>query len=419
MPRSTGVSASFRDHDHDPLPRTPRIAARTRKAPVSEALTSGSPALDGVIDGVRIGDNLVVRSTDRTVLAEVADRFVAQRGSRALVVCTVGEPWVDRADLPDDVEVLDLRDPTGTVDLEAARAAVAAADERVGGDALFVFWTLSAVEDLAGPDTALRLFLWACPQLYRRRSVALWPLDPARHEPAMMRRLESSTQVVVDVVVDTEHVALQVVRADGRPSTTVGRRWRVSHDLGQTLSTTAGSRDTLGELIRRERAERRVSQADLARRVGISPSALSQLERGVRSVSADTITRIWEALEVPFGPSGQTSSGHRVARRGANEPPDEAAAGMSRWRLAEHAQVADIWRVRITPHAAGRGTPFAVKSPEALTVLSGVVGIDIDGQTVTLHEGDTVTITTSVVTGWANPGDAPAELLWILLPSSP
>lgn len=385
---------------------------------MSDALTSGSPALDGVIDGVRIGDNLVVRSTDPSILADVADRFVAARGSRPLVVCTVGDPWVRRADLPDDVEVLDLRDEDGTVDLEVARAAVAAADARVGGDALFVFWTLTAVEGLAGTDTALRLFLWACPQLYRRRSVALWPLDPARHDAAMMRQLVSSTQVVVDAEVDSEDVALQVIRADGRPSTTVGRRWRVSHDLHRTLSTAGGSRDTLGELIRRERAERRMSQADLARRVGISPSALSQLERGVRGVSADTITRIWEALEVPFGPSGQGTSGHRVARRGANEPPDEAAAGMSRWRLAEHPQVADIWRVRIAPHATGRGAPFAVKSPEAVCVLSGVVALELDGQSVTLHEGDTVTITTSVATGWTNPGDEPADLIWMILPAN-
>ena len=84
---------------------------------MTDALTSGSPALDGVIDGVRIGDNLVVRSAEPAVLAEVADRFVAQRGSRALVVCTVGEPWVARPELPDDVEVLDLRGPDGTLDL--------------------------------------------------------------------------------------------------------------------------------------------------------------------------------------------------------------------------------------------------------------------------------------------------------------
>lgn len=382
---------------------------------MTDALTSGSPALDGVIDGVRIGDNLVVRSAEPAVLAEVADRFVAQRGSRALVVCTVGEPWVARPELPDDVEVLDLRGPDGTLDLEVARAAVAAADERVGGDALFVFWTLSAVADLAGSDTALRLFLWACPQLYRRRSVALWPIDPERHDRATMQRLEASTQVVVDITDVDGDLDLSVVRADGRPSTTVGRRWRATRDLAATRTTSAGSRDTLGELIRRERADRQVSQADLARRVGISPSALSQLERGVRGVSADTITRIWEALDVPFGPAGTERPGHRVSRRGANEPVD-TPAGMSTWRVAEDPEVVDIWRVRIAPQAAGKGAPFVVKSPEAITVLDGVVRLELGGQAVTLHEGDSLTITTSVVTAWANPGDAAAELLWVLLP---
>lgn len=45
-----------------------------------------------------------------------------------------------------------------------------------------------------------------------------------------------------------------------------------------------------------------LSQAELARRIGVSPSALSQVERGRHGLSGETLTRLWAILGVPFGP---------------------------------------------------------------------------------------------------------------------
>lgn len=56
---------------------------------------------------------------------------------------------------------------------------------------------------------------------------------------------------------------------------------------------------TMGKKFRQEREKRAWSQPDLAARVGKTPSALSQIEKGkIRGVSLMTIFRLIEALEI-------------------------------------------------------------------------------------------------------------------------
>lgn len=386
-----------------PRRRTPdRGASR-----VPDGLTTGVQALDDLLDGVRVGDNLVLSTRGGADAGMLVQRFVASRGNRQLVVCSQGDRWP-----PDSGTLVDW---SSLKDLDEARQAVSEADLAVGGDALFVFDDLTAIQGAWGAEAALDLFLWACPRLYRRRSVALWVLDADHHRPAFLRRLTAVTQVVVDVTARGGLLTLAVVKADGRPTSTIGRQVSLQASSLETVEVRDTHPATLGSLIRHERTERNLAQAELARRVGITPSALSQLERGARSVSADTITRIWEVLGVPFGPGADHPVGHRISRRSA-QPPQARAAGLGRRQLSSYAETGELWRVTIEPHASGRGAPFPVKSPEVITVLRGVVDLELGGHPETFHEGDTLTTTTTAITGWSNPGATECELLWFVLP---
>src|SRR5690606_36377213 len=93
-------------------------------------------------------------------------------------------------------------------------------------------------------------------------------------------------------------VRLRVDKADGRPRSVQGRTLSGRLLAGDLVDATSADvqRQRLAESLRTLRISRGVGQAELARRVGISPSALSQAERGVRGVSAETLTHIWEAL---------------------------------------------------------------------------------------------------------------------------
>ena len=57
----------------------------------------------------------------------------------------------------------------------------------------------------------------------------------------------------------------------------------------------------IGVQVRRLRTEQRFSQEELARRAGLSRTAVARIERGERSPAAESIERIARALDVEPG----------------------------------------------------------------------------------------------------------------------
>jgi transcriptional regulator with XRE-family HTH domain len=382
-------------------------------------LTTGIPALDDLLDDVRVGDNLVLLAGPGVPLDVIGRRFVeavvtpgplvvAATEERAVRSAPTGARLLDRRAVGDGV-----REDAG---VGALVAALAEADEEVGEGASYLIDSLSEVQRRWGPDAALELFLAICPRLYRRRSVAMWLLDADQHDRSFLERLREITQVVVELSRDGEQIVAEVLEAAGRAPTTLGRRLRLALEGDELVAAgpVASARERMGSLVRSQRTIRGLSQAELARRIGISPSALSQVERGVRGLSAESLIRIWEVLGVPFGPEDTLQRGYRIARRSAHRV--EALAGGVRGRqLYDDPAAGSGWVLEIDPHAAGRQL-FSGKSAEVVLVRRGVLDVEVGGHTETLHEGDTLVATKAAVGSWRNPGAGDAEVFWCVLP---
>lgn len=390
--------------------------------------TSGTGLLDDLIDGVHTGDNLVLQGDGAAPVELLVDRFVAAaEGRMPLVLVNIAAPW--EGPVPAGARVLDWSavgtgGPSGLegaigprATFEDALATLEAADAAVGGGAAFVFDPLSAVPAAWGPDAALELFLSACPRLYRRRSLAVWPVRTDRHRPAFLRRLEEVTQVVVELGDDAGRLRVVVRKADGRRPEVTGRSVHaevVDGDL-RPVDAPVTTRRRLGQAIRDQRLGRGLSQTEVARRVGISPSALSQVERGVRGPSGDTLVRLWEVLEVPFGPSGVPERGYEVSRRSGRERV-RLQEGLEGERVVTAVGEAGTWLLEVAPGGSGHRAPFPVKAPETVVVLRGVLDLQFGGRTETFHEGDAVQVTSAAITGWSNPGPDPTEVSWTVHP---
>ena len=388
--------------------------------------TSGTDIVDTLVDGVRIGDNLVLLGDDSAPLDLLVQRFVAStRGHSPLVVVNVAEPW--RGDVPEGLTVLDWSpvrsgQPSDLPDVigpdaafEDALASLRDVDDRLGAGAAFVFDRLTPVQETWGADAALELFLSACPRLYRRRSLAVWPVDAARHRPAFIRRLEEITQVVVEFDSDGDQLRMTVRKADGRDSSVVGRSVHAEVADGDLRTTEAATstRERLGTVIRTQRMALGLPQAEVARRVGITPSALSQVERGVRGPSGDTLMRLWEVLGVPFGPADRADHGYRVQRRSGRERL-RLQDGLNGERIVDDPDTGELWLLEVAAGASGDAPPFAAKDPEVATVVRGVLDVWIHGRGETLHEGDALVTTDAPVTGWANPSGGTTEVIWTI-----
>jgi transcriptional regulator with XRE-family HTH domain len=371
-----------------------------------QAQTSGVEVLDALIDGVRVGDNLVVMLDPATPGDWLVDRFAAAVAPDRLVVADATGRHAGAAH-----RVLDW---ASEADPARARAQLLAADEAVGEDACFAVDSLTELASRWGDAAALDLFLWACPRLFRRRSIALWVLDLDRHDDAFVRRLTAITQVVVTGRMGDEGLLLEVVKADGRDASVVGRSVVARLEDGDLVDARPvdAERQRLGERLRDLRTRLGVGQAELARRVGISPSALSQAERGVRAVSAETLLRIWEALGVPVDADDLLDRGYRVHRRN-RQPPTALAPGVTGLRRSDDPALG-LWQLTFAPRANGRSPLFSVKATETVVVLRGILQVELHGTLETLHEGDTLVADTAPISAWASPADTAAEVLWIL-----
>lgn len=377
--------------------------------PGTQAQTTGVEVLDTLIDGARLGDNIVVMFAGDAPSDWLVNRYIEVADRRRLIVADASGRHQPSGDW-----LLDWSRPAMTY--EKARAQLADADERVGAGAAFAIDALSPLAQRWGERAALDLFLWACPRLLRRHSVALWVVRLDQHDDAFVRRLTAITQVVVTVRAVADDLQLEVVKADGRNASVAGRTVLarlLDGDLSDPRLIDV-ERGRLGRHLRDLRTHRGVGQAALARKVGISPSALSQAERGVRTVSAETLMRIWESLGLAVGAEDALSRGYRVHRRGGQSTAT-LAAGVTGQRRSDDPALT-VWQVTLAPRAAGRNPLFAVKAIETLLVLRGVLQVEVHGATEALHEGDTLVASTAAITAWTNPADTTSEVLWLLTP---
>lgn len=78
-------------------------------------------------------------------------------------------------------------------------------------------------------------------------------------------------------------------------------------DMGKTPPRIINSRTALGLLLRDARGRNRLSQEQLARKVGLTQATISAIERGLRDLKLDTLLSILAALglELLLRPRGQ------------------------------------------------------------------------------------------------------------------
>jgi transcriptional regulator with XRE-family HTH domain len=193
-------------------------------------------------------------------------------------------------------------------------------------------------------------------------------------------------------------------------------RYVIDGDRVDVLGQAAGTRERIGEQVRAQRIAAGLSQAELARRIGVSPSALSQVERGRHGLAGETLTRLWATLGVAFGPGpSPTRAPYRLARRGAHQLL-VLGAGMHGETILQEPTGLAMHELTFDPGGSGR-RPFETKQAELLLILDGALELQLGQTTHTLQQGDAILLTTQPITGWRNPAGQPARVLWLILPS--
>jgi transcriptional regulator with XRE-family HTH domain len=193
----------------------------------------------------------------------------------------------------------------------------------------------------------------------------------------------------------------------------------------------------MGERLRAARGTRGLSLRQLAARLGVSPSLISQIETGRSSPSVSTLYAIAAELDVslddllfndrrpPEGPAPVSRPGTTDAP--APPEPVQRAATRHRIRLASGVQwdrltttsEPGIEFLHVTYEVGG-----ASSAPDSFQrhqghewgyVLSGRLQVTIGFEEYVLEPGDAISINSSVPHRLATIGDEPVEAVWFVL----
>lgn len=176
--------------------------------------------------------------------------------------------------------------------------------------------------------------------------------------------------------------------------------------------------ETIGEGIRRERLRRGLTLAQLATRVNLTVSALSQIERGASDPSISSLRRIGQAFDVPMFQfligTVQREIVVRRDRRTKMNFPDRALE----YELvsADTSGEFEVLSLALAPGGSTGAVPNSHASEECAVVLRGDVIAEVAGQEYELGSGDSIKIHRELLHRFMNRSDAEAEILIIISP---
>lgn len=184
---------------------------------------------------------------------------------------------------------------------------------------------------------------------------------------------------------------------------------------GRPNGPSTGRSPRQGARLREARKARRVTIKELASRVGVSPAALSALERGEAAVSSATIARIADALLVPMSALASSKAPEEAVIRAGEGPCTVNQGGVTWQELGAPGH--DLEPALLTvPPGEGSGGTYSRAGETFVLLQEGVLAFSIwsPGQrAIELGPGDALTIPPRATFDWHNAGRVTSRALWV------
>jgi transcriptional regulator with XRE-family HTH domain len=189
------------------------------------------------------------------------------------------------------------------------------------------------------------------------------------------------------------------------------------------LDSTEAAVGAIGSRVRSLRTARGLALRELARRIGVTPSLLSQIERGGVNPSVGTLFRLGDCLG--------TTTDYFFQGEAEDRPIDIVVNGESRARIELSGGI--VWE-RLTPTDENGFEfmhtiypPGAVSAPDLMrhpgrdygVLLRGVLDVTVGFTVHRLQPGDSIAFDASLPHRLSNPGPGDAETIWVVLNRNP
>jgi transcriptional regulator with XRE-family HTH domain len=197
----------------------------------------------------------------------------------------------------------------------------------------------------------------------------------------------------------------------------------------------AGELEDIGTRLREERERIRISQRELARRIGLSASLISQIESGQSKPSVSTLYAIVTELGVSVDDVFRGSNGHAGVGRGGDDEaiPDgdqgpvvrsderhviDLASGVRWERLTSHQhENVDFLHVIYDVGGSSASDTMMMRHPgrEYGIVMSGRLGVQLGFEQFELDPGDSIGFDSTQPHRLWNLGDEPVHGIWFVV----
>jgi DNA-binding XRE family transcriptional regulator/quercetin dioxygenase-like cupin family protein len=227
--------------------------------------------------------------------------------------------------------------------------------------------------------------------------------------------------------------------------------------LGERAQAAGDLAGDIGRRLAAHRGRRGMRVAELAREVGVTPSLISQIERGMSRPSVSTLFAIAQALDVPVdaffrepqqpvaavaqpdgppgpgagGPGGDgggppagpgpvtAADGRYVVRRGGRAVID--IEGGVRWERLTRSTLdhLDFFELVYEPGAESHPRQYTHPGTEMVLVMSGCLEITIGFERYLLEPGDSIDFPSSMPHRYVNPAAQTARAVTVIMYDCP
>ena len=293
------------------------------------------------------------------------------------------------------------------------------------GDVRFVFESLTGMQELwGGEDEIIRFYSHSCPRLYELNTIAYWIMEKKAHSMRLRAQINQIAQVVMDLSVKRGTTSLTILKAEKRSLENQNKPHRYwAKDLTVSFETekhTTGQID-LGMRLKELRMKRGLSQTELAKLVGVTPSTISQVESRLIYPSLPALLKMAEILSVEISSFFQASSDVRrqivfpgtgaVDVKFQELPGDSVSAKLL--TSLDFDGKAEPYLIEIPPKKILPSHFFIHKGEELGYVLTGKLQLKVGKGVYSVRSGDVIYLTSHIPSQWKNPGPGAAKILWV------
>ncbi len=293
------------------------------------------------------------------------------------------------------------------------------------GDVRFIFESITGMQELWGSeDRILNFYTHSCPRLYELNTVAYWIIEKNAHSQRFRAQINQIAQVAIELSIKRGTTSLTILKAENRqvdshhkPHKFWAKDLTVSFDSQKHIP----GRIDLGLRLKYFRNKRGLSQSELAKLVGVTPSTISQVESNLIYPSLPALMKLAEVLSVDITSFFQDREGgpKRVIFTQAEATevklpglPEESISAKMLSPVDTELR-AEPYLVEISPRGSLSSHFFVHKGEELGYLLSGRVQVRVGKAVYSLRPGDLIYLTSEMPAEWKNLSPSTARLLWI------